>query len=162
MSPELDKQLCDKYPKIFRDRNAPMNETCMCWGFECRDGWYTIIDMLCFAIQTHIDGRLSSIERAKLWNEKVLEPDHVWTYDEKVIPREIRDIPEEIPQVVATQIKEKFGTLRFYYNGGDDVIDGYDRMAELMSSVTCEVCGNPGKIETIKGWVQTLCDEHRK
>lgn len=27
MSPELDKQLCDKYPKIFADRNGDVRTT---------------------------------------------------------------------------------------------------------------------------------------
>jgi len=66
-----------------------------------------------------------------------------------------------VAQVVAIQIKEKFGTLRFYYNGGDDTIGGMVRMAESMSSVTCEECGNPGKTRG-PGWIRTLCDHHEK
>ena len=57
------------------------------------------------------------------------------------------------------QVKEKFGTLRFYYTGGDDVIDGMVRMAESMSGVTCEECGGPGK-RVGGGWVTTLCEAH--
>ena len=47
MNEELDKQLCEKYPKIFKMRNASMQETCMCWGFEHGDGWFDIIDAAC-------------------------------------------------------------------------------------------------------------------
>ena len=47
MKEELDKALCEKYPLIFRDRNAPMTETAMCWGICTGDGWYNIIDTLC-------------------------------------------------------------------------------------------------------------------
>jgi proline racemase len=32
-------------------------------------------------------------------------------------------------------------------------------MAEAMSAVTCEVCGNPGKLVG-GGWVRTLCETH--
>lgn len=67
----------------------------------------------------------------------------------------------EVPQVVAEQVKEKFGTLRFYYRGGDDVINGMVRMAEAMSGVTCETCGAPGH-QRSGGWIRTLCDEHAK
>ena len=35
MTKELDEALCAKYPKIFANRNKGMQETCMCWGFEC-------------------------------------------------------------------------------------------------------------------------------
>jgi hypothetical protein len=62
---------------------------------------------------------------------------------------------------VATQVKEKFGTLRFYVSGGDDFTNGVIRMAEAMSSVTCEECGKPGTTSG-PGWVRTLCVEHRK
>jgi hypothetical protein len=62
-------------------------------------------------------------------------------------------------QVVAEQVKEKFGGLRFYYSGGDEYISGLMSMTESVASVTCEVCGNPGKLRT-GGWLKTLCQEH--
>ena len=54
MRKELDEALCAKYPLIFRDRNAPMTQTAMCWGFSCGDGWYTIIDVLCEIGRAHV------------------------------------------------------------------------------------------------------------
>ena len=80
---------------------------------------------------------------------------------EEMIKNPLRDVPDLIPQVTLDQVKEKFGTLRFYYSGGDDYIDGMVTLAESMSGVTCEECGNPGK--RIGGsWVTTLCKEHAK
>jgi hypothetical protein len=79
----------------------------------------------------------------------------------EVIAGDFRSVPESIPQVTLDQIKEKFGTLRFYYTGGDDVIDGMVRMAESMSGVTCETCGNPGQ-QRGGGWIRTLCDHHEE
>ena len=55
MKQEFDELLCKQYPKIFRDRHAPMTETCMCWGFDVGDGWFNIINQLCANIQHHID-----------------------------------------------------------------------------------------------------------
>jgi len=129
MNQVLDKQLCEKYPKIFADRYKPMTETAMCWGFDIGDGWYQIIDSLCNQIQHHID-----------WKN--------------------RD-GEKVAQVVASQVKEKFGGLRFYYNGGDDYVDGMVRMAESWAANTCETCGKPGKLRG-GGWLYTACDEHTK
>ena len=63
--------------------------------------------------------------------------------------------------VSITQIKEKFGTLRFYYTGGDDYISGLVAMAETMSSVACEECGNRGS-QTDTGWIRTLCKAHSR
>jgi hypothetical protein len=55
MKQKLDETLCKKYPKIFAQRGLPMNQTAMCWGFQCGDGWYTLIDSLCRLIQYHCD-----------------------------------------------------------------------------------------------------------
>ena len=65
----------------------------------------------------------------------------------------------EVEQVKVTQIKEKFGGLRFYYDGGDDYVGGLVQMAEAWADRTCEVCGKPGTIRDLS-WVKTLCDEH--
>lgn len=43
MKKELDEKLVKEFPNLYRDRYGKMSETCMCWGFECGDGWYQII-----------------------------------------------------------------------------------------------------------------------
>lgn len=65
----------------------------------------------------------------------------------------------EIEQVTIDQIKEKFGTLRFYYSGGDEYISGLVDMAEEMSGHICDVCGSPGKLGG-KRWIATRCKNH--
>ena len=62
-------------------------------------------------------------------------------------------------KVTVAQIKEKFGGLRFYYDGGDQYISGMVQMAEIWAANTCEVCGDPGK-QRSGGWIKTLCDKH--
>ncbi len=128
MNEKLDEHLCQRYPKMMVNREKSMMETCMCWGFECGDGWFNILDQLMGNIQHHID-----------WKNKNGEVVH---------------------QVTLNQVKEKFGTLRFYYTGGDDYIDGMVTMAESMSGVTCEECGLPGT-QTQGGWIKTACAAHR-
>ena len=174
MREELDKQLCEKYPKIFKNRYADMRTTAMCWGFEHGDGWYNIIDMMCANIQSHINhtrrqrhdalvynralsratrGDFSTYNRLSKWKQKSIE-------DDLLDPEpQLQTVPKACPQVVASQVKEKFGTLRFYYYGGDSVVSGIERMAESMTAVTCEQCGAPGKTRS-GGWIQTLCDAH--
>lgn len=178
MSPELDAKLCEKYPKIFANRNADMKETAMCWGFDHSDGWYTIINHLCACIQHHIDWSQTRYEQDLKYNAMVADmqagnfasfDEHTKTitnldYKEKcredILKRGAREAKAPCPQVVADQVKEKFGTLRFYYSGGDDFIRGLVSMAEAMSAVTCEVCGKPGKREG-QSWVRTVCEEHK-
>lgn len=55
MREELDKQLTEKYSKMTVNRYASEMETCMCWGFACGDGWYTLLDTLMSNIQSYID-----------------------------------------------------------------------------------------------------------
>jgi hypothetical protein len=66
---------------------------------------------------------------------------------------------EVCPPVVVEQIKEKFGGLRFYYQGGDEYISGLVSMAESWAGITCEECGGIGKRRG-GGWVRTLCNKH--
>lgn len=177
MNRHYDKYLVKKYPKLFRDRYKSMRETCMCWGFECGDGWFNILRALCANIQGHINwsrkNRATALQFNRVvtrWVENMDDKGLRWYYKfgdyinedviekTKLVPR-LQDVPEACPQVVVDQVKEKFGTLRFYYHGGDETIDGMVRMAGTMSSVTCEVCGNKGKI-TGGGWLSCRCPEH--
>jgi len=68
---------------------------------------------------------------------------------------------KKIEPVICAQVKEKFGTLRFYVDGGDEITDAYISFAEDLSGRICETCGNPGKMRG-KGWLYTACDEHTK
>ncbi len=124
-----------------------MKETLMCWGFECSDGWYQILDSLCSQIQSHID-----------WSHKNYAWDKEWNAEH---PDDKRKVRKPVPQVVAVQVKEKFGGLRFYYEGGNDQIFGMVRMAEAWAANTCEECGAPGKMRN-GGWIRTLCDKHEE
>ncbi|MGY6123518.1 hypothetical protein ACW9YQ_24640 (plasmid) [Paraburkholderia strydomiana] len=63
------------------------------------------------------------------------------------------------PQVVAGQVKEKFGGLRFYAGPCNDAQRGMIDMAQAMSFHICEVCGDRGRhIGT--GWERTRCTAH--
>jgi len=72
---------------------------------------------------------------------------------------------EKVPKVVINQIKEKFGELRFYYSGGDQVVAGMVRLVENLSSKTCEISGEPGKLyKKAEGysWYKTLSPKMAK
>ena len=175
MKQELDKLLCEKYPKMMVNRNKGMQETCMCWGFECGDGWFNILDQLMGNIQHHIDWKEKQRKWAIDYNEMAAhakagnfdlfeEANKSLTNEEyknerlaEIIAGDFREVPESIPQVTLDQVKEKFGTLRFYYSGGDDYIDGMVSLAESLTGVTCEECGNPGERKG-GGWVRTMCE----
>lgn len=125
MSPELTKQLYDNFPDLFKEKDLPPEQSNMCWGFECSDGWYNIIFTLCSLIQIHQKSQKADYE-----------------------------------PVVVQQVKEKFGTLRFYYYGGDDTVSGMVAYAEAISGITCEICGDRGTTDWKRSWVRTLCSKH--
>jgi len=126
MKAELEKQLVEKYPKIFKDYKGDPRQTCMAFGFECGDGWYWLIDSLCKNLQ---------------WNT-----DH-----------------NGYPQVIAVQVKEKFGGLRFYTNGTNDKQGAVISFVESLSYKICENCGTNQDVSTDnKGWIRTLCVNCRK
>ena len=56
------------------------------------------------------------------------------------------------------QVKEKYGTLRFYVNGyTNKIMDALINNAEDMSFITCEVCGNLGKLSSKGNWRAVRC-----
>jgi len=59
--------------------------------------------------------------------------------------------------IQAVQVKEKYGTLRFYTNYSTDYIDGAISMAEAMSGLVCEECGSTDGVTQTTGWIHTLC-----
>ena len=74
----LDQYLCTKYPKLFVNRKKGKMESCMFWGFECGDGWFSLIDGLCAQIQHEIDNppqvrRYSIVPEwiGRPWNEYI-------------------------------------------------------------------------------------------
>lgn len=179
MKKELDELLCSKYPRIFRDRHANMRTTAMCWGFEIGDGWFNIINHACNRIQSHIDHSRKTRARALVYNRALtralrgdlrnLERFHSFRgkfteYGRQNVERDLANpkfmnVPDAVTQVVAVQIKEKWGSLRFYTYGGDSYTHGIIDLAESLSEVTCEECGSPGKIYT-DGWHVALCSQH--
>jgi hypothetical protein len=67
---------------------------------------------------------------------------------------------EDVPQVEAAQIKEKFGTLCFYVDHATEEHRTAIRAAEALSARTCERCGTMRDVKRRSGgWILTLCDE---
>lgn len=135
MDADLENTLYSKYPNFFSNKDKSPMESCMSMGIECGNGWYDLINTICWEIQQ----RNKNIESRNKYNpennEKLLD----FKFD---------------------QIKEKFGGLRVYYSGGDDYVRGLVDLAETMSYRICENCGNKGYANK-NGWILTLCDSCR-
>ena len=177
MNSELQKKIFDKYPKMFGDRTKPMTETCMCWGLDVGDGWYNLIDVLCEALTyTYSTSVKVDEEDGKRLGVKPYADSYYFCVEPQ--------------QVIATQVKEKYGTLRFYYREEyseevmslvetgkypdlqriidrySDYINGIVHFAETASGRTCEETGQSGELHatggTRNGWLKTVNKEHAK
>lgn len=133
MNEALARDLYLKYPKILVSEQY--NEV----SLDVGDGWYDLLDILCSQIQHHIDWKNGTGQYEKYKNS--------------------RKEGESVPQLTAEQVKEKFGTLRFYAYGGDEKTAGMIELAEALSGRMCEECGASGKL-TKGGWIRTLCRRH--
>lgn len=123
MKKELDDALCRDFPEIFRDRHGDKMATCMCWGFECKDGWEPLIRDLCEKLQ-----KLARMEGC---------------------------------QPIAMQVKEKYGTLRFYVTNSTDIQKDVIAYAEIKSANICEVCGEWGELSE-GSWLRSRCEIHQE
>ena len=179
MTPELDNKLCNQYPKLFAQRNSSIYESAMAWGLAVDDGWYNIINVLCYSVQSRIDYSRKQRSSAIKYNRALtralagdtggmlrhfssVKPSPQWAIDfckKAIDDATYKTVPDAVPQLTVMQVKEKFGTLRFYADGGDTATYCMINMAESMSSCTCEQCGAPGKLRS-SGWARTLCDLH--
>lgn len=43
---EAEKAIFNRFPKLFRQANLSMQESCMYWGLECPNYWFPVIEKL--------------------------------------------------------------------------------------------------------------------
>lgn len=161
MSPELTKELLDKYPLIFKGRKQGLRRSLMGFGFEHGDGWYPVLDVL-FGLM-YSDLRQAQSRYDYLRENEGKSPSEgaqpVTAIDVERARLAMSRAAEAIPE--ALQVKEKFGALRVYLNRTEPTVAAYVTFAEAMSACTCEECGAPGRRRS-GGWIRTLCDTHAK
>lgn len=179
MKTQLDRYLVLKYPKLFVNRYADMQTSAMSWGFDIDDGWFWLIDNLCNSIQSYIDNNSKKYriknKFARIFFKFITKQRSsskfsfirrflikYGKYFYKIEDKFEKEEYESICQVTVDQVKEKFGGLRFYYTGGDDVIHGMVWLAESMSYNTCEICGSTKNIGRTKGWIKVICEDCSK
>jgi hypothetical protein len=164
MTKELQEKLIAKYPVLFQDTGKSMRESCMYWGIAFGDGWYNIFDQLC--------EYLSKIAKRSI-HLRLKQPDAEGEKYLKV----------NYPGIKFDQVKEKFGTMCVYWSQlpmndydsvasqleepheldealrrhGERIADAVD-YAEFLSSKTCELTGQPGRLVT-DGWWKVRCEE---
>ena len=105
--------LFSRYPRLYRGRTLSPQESAMSWGFQCGDGWFDLIN----GLSAKIEAECCRLRDAEGWNEAGLP--------------------------IATQVKEKFGTLRFYMTHSriTPAIEAMIDEALAESQYICDRCG---------------------
>lgn len=148
-------KITEEYPLLF-NQNENSQEPLALFGFECGEGWYDIINNMCATMYSEYKGAAFMLKETVSRIEKLGEREDLIELKLKYEAAQNKAI-KRLPLIV--QVKEKFGALRVYLEGGTNTPRGIAEMAEKMSETTCEVCGNKGELYTI-GWYKTLCYEH--
>jgi len=135
----MTKELEDK---LFNRFNFYKADASLMFGIECGNGWFDIIWELSEKIENILNKYYPT-------NQQAL------------------DLLIDCPVFGVKQVKEKFGTLRFYYEMRLDTPAAHDEImnavneAEEKTYTTCEECGQPGE-KTSSGWIKVLCDNCKK
>ena len=168
MTSELQNKLVKKYPEYFdwlKEYDGPGMPVAL-FGFECGDGWYVLLNELMYSIKSHVKNENRNRDYQMKWKFgtwlQVISFRHGNKYNRlnKLIKWSFMKMPRGAPHIHfprITQVKEKFGGLRFYYDGGDNVISGMVSLTESLSYRTCETCGSTKDVGQTKGWITTIC-----
>lgn len=133
MKQELENDLVEKFPKLYKDIKGDPSKTRMCDGFCVGDGWYKLI----LDLSQEIDDLCKQL------------PDNEYPYLFQVKEKfgglryyiEYNDIKNDDIKNRVLKICEKY---------------------ENKSYTICEVCGSDkGQPIMVRGWINTLCDEHK-
>jgi len=135
---ELDKKLCQKYPKIFVNRDKPSSESAMHAGFMCEDGWFELIDQLC--------ARLKAIQA-----ETQISITAVQVKEKFGMLRFYASV-----DVSSSNLNKK--DREIWYDLIYDVVRSYEDKSQHI----CEVCGlEDAQLERVEYTLKAVCDKHR-
>ena len=129
---DWEKELQEKYPQLLKQIYL-----------ECGEGWKEVIENMCEQILTH---------------EAFLKDSGVNVVD---FEDEVTD-EDDYCSVRIVQVKQKFGGLRVYYDGGNNIIRNIVNEAEEKALTVCEYCGSKDNVKLRKrnSWLYTGCDKH--
>ena len=94
----IAKQTMHDCKILYCQKDLPMTQSCMCWGWEIDDGWQKRVQELSYALETL----------------------NVLFYDKYKV------------RIQAEQVKEKFGTLHFYFSV---ICDNYKLFGRIIKKI---------------------------
>jgi len=135
MNEENTEKLFKRFDFFYPE--TPITQSLMAFGFECGDGWFQLIWNLCENIEKELQKGLKKTDPKK----------------------RTKDLLRGAHKFRVSQVKEKFGTLRFYVDSTTDKIFKFIQKAENKSSKICESCGADADLVSKESWLATLCTD---
>ena len=140
MRKELENRFYEVAPVFYSEKDIDVQETCMCFGFECGDGWFEpllefskeVARINGIAMKSHICFVASQIKQ-KFGDIRVY-------WHTKSFP----DMCDQIPN--------REDAMRLY-----SMMNNAINTLVLRCRNTCENCGATHHIITTDGWIQRLC-----
>ena len=176
MDAEKTKILWESFPNLYIGRYSSIKYSLIPFGFECGNGWYALI----FELSKRLEEKIIELKKQnpppRFYFIKKKFDTFLIKINSKLfnsfgfnhpVGRKLRAFVgllrpdlgvEYFP--CASQVKEKYGTLRFYMTCETQEMSDLISVACKKSAVTCENCGKPGK-RNKTGWISTLCDSCR-
>ena len=157
MNPQTQSRLFTEYADFFSNRNDHLRSS-MAFGFDCGDGWANLVETpLWYAKDRVSEWHRLRVLREGLIQDRSYDPEgkHAWLEHSA----RTQDKPP-FRHLEVVQVKEKFGGLRFYYQGTATL--GFIAVVEAvewLSSMTCESCGRAAQQEKAGAWISTRCEE---
>lgn len=149
MHEDLEQQLYQNHPELFLRGKHPVN-------ISCGDGWFNIIDQLCYSICEDYNIAQSTLRYAER-NASMKLPSQV-SYKKYISACEEKvALQKELLPALIT-VRTKFGELMIHCMRETEKISAYINFAERMALCTCERCGNPGTIKR-DNWIEVLCPD---
>lgn len=154
MKEKTEKKLYDAYPELFQQKDLGPNETCMCFGCCCGDGWYGLLDWFgcwsewvkkTYRVQIKAVQVKEKFAGLRIYVDLVFESE--WNEDGFLADSYVNGkhvaTTDEAKAVVSKLIRDFIDTL------------------EVFSFHVCEDCGTTiGVSKRInEGWHSALCDK---
>lgn len=162
---DWQEKLRKEFPYLYRSRRFNVVQHKSSFVFECEQGWEDIIRMISILLMYEIK-KTDKYWRVRpylilvqlAWNNLMrLQPR--WMQINSIFGRYPRFTFHKFPGYYASQVKEKYGLLRFYLGGLTVEMSRYIDYAELLSSTTCHKCGEAGKMRGAS-FIYVACDIH--
>lgn len=179
MKEKLLLSLFNKYDYLCRGRHYGSSRNLMCFGFECGDGWYKLLDELFHDLNEienkHHLGLILVQVKEKYGGLRCYYEydDHLITVKKNSFYRWLWNSDFKLAYYLRRYIFKGEYYKYYVYDKSEQKLRNVSRQmnhikervnkAENESYTICEICGNTNaKLDESRAWIRTLCEQCSK